>query len=62
MKSWYQSKTILVQIVAGLALVIAQFQPEIAKLLQENFSEMGMGWIVINLVLRLVTKDKVQIG
>jgi hypothetical protein len=62
MKSWYQSKTVLVQLIAGLAMIIAQFSPEVAKLLTENFSELGMGWIVINLVLRFVTKDKIQIG
>ncbi len=62
MTKWYTSKTILVQIIAGVAMILAQFQPEMAKILSENFSEVGMGWVIINIVLRLVTKDKIQLS
>jgi hypothetical protein len=61
-KKWYSSKTILVNLLAGVALMVAQFNPEIAKLIQENFNEAGLGWALVNVILRLVTKDKVQIG
>lgn len=61
-KPWYASKTIMVNIAAAIALVVAQFQPEFAKIITESFGEVGLGWVFVNLVLRMVTKEAIQIG
>lgn len=61
MKNWYQSKTILVQIIGGLALILGVFLPDVGSFLQEHFAEAGSAWIAINTILRFITKDKIQI-
>jgi hypothetical protein len=62
MKRWYQSKTILVQVVGGIGLIAGAFVPAVGDFVQSYFSELGAGWVFVNTVLRLITKDKVQIG
>ena len=47
--------------VAVLTIVAAQFSPSIATFLTENFSAVGGGWAFINVVLRLVSKDKIEL-
>jgi hypothetical protein len=61
MKYWYQSKTIMVQILAGIAIIVGVFVPGVGEFLAEHFAEAGAGWVAINTILRFVTKDKVQI-
>jgi len=61
MKLWYQSKTILVQVMAGLAIIVGVFYPVVGEFLAEHFAEAGAAWVAINTILRFVTKDKVQI-
>lgn len=61
MKNWYQSKTILVQILGGVALAVAAFLPQVGEFIQEHFAETGAAWVAINTVLRFITKDKIQI-
>jgi hypothetical protein len=56
-RPWYTSKTILAQIVGLIAIIVPQSQ----ALIQEYFMEAGSAWVAINLLLRLVTKDKLQI-
>lgn len=60
-KPWYQSKSILVNILMGVALVVAQFKPEAAEFIKNNFGEAGAAWAFINVLLRMVTKDKVSL-
>jgi inactivated superfamily I helicase len=57
-KPWYLSKTLWVQVLAIVAIVV----PSSAEFIKEYFSELGMGWALINMILRLVTKDKIEIG
>lgn len=61
-KPWYSSKTILVNIVMGVALIVAQFNPSAAAFIKDYLGEAGAAWAVINVILRLVTKDKVSIS
>lgn len=61
-KPWYLSKTILVQILMGLAMIMAVFVPAAADFIKQYFAEAGSAWALINIVLRLVTKDKVEIS
>lgn len=60
-KPWYLSKMILVNILMGVAMIVAQFKPEAAAFIREYFAEGGMVWAFINVVLRAVTKDKVSL-
>jgi hypothetical protein len=60
-KPWWQSKSILVNILMGVALVVAQFKPEAAEFIKNNFGEAGVAWAFVNVILRMVTKDKVSI-
>lgn len=57
-KPWYLSKTLWVQVLAIVAIIV----PSSAEFIKEYFSEVGMGWALINMVLRLVSKDKIEIG
>lgn len=61
-KKWYTSKTILVNLVMGLAMIIGQFNPSIQAVLVEYLGEAGTAWALINIVLRLITKDSVSIS
>lgn len=61
-KKWYLSKTIMVNIFAGCALILVNFKPEVAAVVKEYFAEAGAGWTLINVILRLVSKDKVYIA
>lgn len=61
-KPWWQSKTILVNILMGLAMIIGQFNPSIQAMIQEYLGEAGTAWALINIVLRLITKDKIVIS
>lgn len=60
-KPWWQSKSILVNILMGVALVVAQFKPEAAEFIKNNFGEAGAAWAFVNVLLRLVSKDKITI-
>lgn len=51
------SKTVLVQIVA---LVILTF-PQAREFLAPYATEVGGAWAVLNIVLRMITKDRVKI-
>lgn len=61
-KPWYLSKTILVNIFMAVAMIIAQFKPETAEVVKHYLGEAGVAWAVINIVLRIVTKDKIGIS
>lgn len=57
-KPWYLSKTLWMQVLAIVAIVV----PSSAAFIKEYFSEIGVGWAVINMILRLISKDKIEIG
>lgn len=61
-KPWYLSKTILVQLLGGIGLIAGAFLPVVGDFIKTYFSEIGGGWIFLNTVLRLITKDKISIS
>lgn len=61
MKLFWQSKTLWIQLIGGLALILGAFLPSVGSFFQVHFSELGAGWIVVNTILRFITKDKIQI-
>lgn len=61
-KKWYTSKTILVNILMGVAMIVAVFSPSASDFIKNYFAEAGTAWALINVVLRLVTKNKVEIS
>jgi len=54
MKKWYLSKTVWVNVVMLVAAVV----PASQAFLAQHFSEAGIGWSLINLVLRAITKEE----
>lgn len=56
-KKWYQSKKFYVQLLMLLVMIVPAAQPFVS----EYFSEIGMGWALVNIVLRLVSKGKVEL-
>jgi hypothetical protein len=61
-KPFWQSKTILVNILMGIAMIVGQFNPSIQAMIQEYLGEAGTAWALINIVLRLISKDKISIS
>ncbi len=61
-KPFWQSKTILVNILMGLAMILAQFNPSAAEFIKQYLGEAGTAWAIINIVLRLISKDKISIS
>lgn len=62
-KPW-QSKTIIVNAVLGLAAVVAMFTPEasgVSVFVQAHGDAIGLFWGVLNIVLRAITKDKIAL-
>jgi len=61
-KPWYLSKTVLVQVLGGVGLIAGVFMPSVGVFIKTYFAEIGGGWVFINTILRLITKDKISIG
>ena len=59
-KPWYLSKTILVQILAGIGLIAGVFFPSVGVFIKTYFAELGGGWVFINTILRLITKKSIE--
>lgn len=57
-KPWYTSKTIWVNALGLVAMIV----PQSSAFISEHFSAVGIGWSLINVVLRLVTKGKIEIA
>lgn len=57
-KQWYLSKTLWMQVLAIVAIVL----PASKEFIAQYFSELGIGWALVNMVLRLISKDKIEIG
>jgi hypothetical protein len=62
-KPWYLSKMVLVNMLAGVVMILVQFQQlaGIADFLKVHFAEAGLGWAVLNAALRFISKDKISI-
>ena len=61
-KVWWKSKTILINIICGLAASMAYIFPqanEVTIFINANASGISMVWSVLNIVLRAVSKDKI---
>lgn len=58
-KPWYLSKMVMVNILGGLAMIVAVFQPSVAAFVSEHFSAVGGGWAILNVLLRLITKKEI---
>lgn len=61
-KPFWQSKTILVNLLMALAVILGQFYPPAAAFIQANLGLEAPAWAVINIVLRVITKDAVSIS
>lgn len=59
-KSWYESKSIWMNLFAGMAMILAVFFPPAAEFIKTYFAEAGVGWAILNIALRLVTKKEVM--
>jgi len=57
-KPFYLSKTFWLQVLALVAILV----PASAAFIQANFTEAGAAWVVINLFLRAISKDKLVIS
>lgn len=58
-KPWYLSKTILMNIFMGLAMILAAFYPAGSEFIKSYFAEAGMGWAILNILMRLITKSEI---
>lgn len=62
-KPW-QSKTIIVNAVLGLMAALAVFMPgasEVSAWIGAHGGEIAVGWSILNVLLRLITKDKISL-
>lgn len=58
-KPWYSSKVILVNILMAVAMAMIQF-PALAPVgafIKEYFAELGVGWAVLNMILRAMKSN-----
>lgn len=61
-KPVWLSKTLWVNVLAVVAILVAQFSPEAAEFIKSHFAEIGGGWAVLNTILRLVSKDQLYLS
>lgn len=64
-KAPWESKTIIVNGVLGLAAFASIFLPQAASIqpwIASNGANIAMFWSVLNIVLRAVSKDKISLG
>ena len=62
-KPWF-SRTILVNAVMGIVASVALFVPGasvVSTFITEHAAEIAIGWSVLNMILRAVTKDKIAL-
>ncbi len=63
-KPW-QSKMLMLNGVAGLLCFVALFVPQadvVSDLIKNNPQAVGLVWGVLNVALRLITKDKISLS
>lgn len=58
-KKWYLSKTIWFGIISGIAAALVPAIPGAATFVSSNISYLGIGWSVIAIVVRVVTKGSI---
>lgn len=58
-KKWFESKVVLMNILMGLAMILAQFYPPASEFIKTYFAEAGMGWAFLNIVLRIFKSNVV---
>lgn len=63
-KPWYLSKTMILNLLMAVLGVVAVFKPEVAEVVKGYLApeKLAIAWSVINIVLRIVTKDRVSIS
>jgi hypothetical protein len=59
-KPWYLSKTILLQLVGLAVVIVGAYNEKVAEFMKVNFSELGIGWAAINVVLRIITNKQIE--
>lgn len=63
-KPW-QSKTVIINAILGLAAVAAMFFPQasvVTTYINSNAAMIGTAWSVLNIILRAISKDKISLG
>lgn len=61
-KPFWKSKMVMMNLLMGLAMMISVWNPPIAEFIKTYFAEMGMGWSLLNMALRFITKEEVTIS
>lgn len=61
-KPFYLSKTLWVNLLAVVGLIVGGYVPSVGDFIKQYFSEIGAGWAVVNTVLRIVSKDKISLS
>ncbi len=61
-KKFYLSKTFWLNAIAIFTVVLGGQSPVISEFLKQYFTELGSGWAVLNIILRIVSKDKLAIS
>lgn len=64
-KPAYLSKTMWLNFLGGLAAALGIFFPQVLPLgswISAHGMEIGLGWSILNMLLRAVTKDKVVLS
>ena len=65
MKKPWQSKTIFINGVLGLVSFAAMFferASSVSEFIAAHPSEIGMGWAILNIILRAVTKERLSLS
>jgi uncharacterized membrane protein len=58
-KKWYESKMIWTNLLMGLAMILSSFYAPASDFIKLYFSEMGIGWSLLNILMRLITKREI---
>lgn len=62
-KKWFESKVALFNLVMAVLAAVAVISPQVAEpakvFVQQYFAEAGLGWALINIVLRLFKSNVV---
>jgi hypothetical protein len=59
-KPWFLSKTIWSNLLLGLAMMLGAFVPSVAEFIRTYFAEAGVGWALLNIILRVITKKELS--
>jgi hypothetical protein len=59
-KKWYESKSVWTNLLMGLAMIVSVFYAPAADFIRMYFAEAGLGWALLNILLRLITKREIS--